>query len=69
MTPTPMSNPLLWDYFRCKPTTPDAKCGNCKRWMDHPDQNNGPRTAFMQCERPGSEACSYVPISFLEENQ
>jgi hypothetical protein len=69
MKSTPMKNTLPWDNFRCEPVTPGAKCGNCKRWSSHPDQTFGPRTAHMQCERPGSEACSHIPISLLEENK
>ena len=63
---TPMTRTLPWDYFRCQPTQVDAKCENCKRWHDHPDQTFGPRTAFIQVEGSKSEACSHVPISFME---
>ena len=66
---TPMSRPLPWDFFRCQPITADAKCENCKRWRDHPDQTAGPRTAHITVEGSKSEACCYFPISLLEENQ
>ena len=64
---TKMTHPLPWDYFRCQPIQVDAKCENCKRWYDHPDQELGPRTAFMQVADSKSEACSHIPISFLEK--
>jgi len=48
---------------------PDAKCENCKRWHDHPDQTFGPRTAFIEIEGSKSEACCHFPISLLKENQ
>lgn len=66
---TKMSHPLPWDYFRCQPITPDAKCHNCKRWTDQEGQTFGPRTAFIQVGDSKSEACSYIEISFLKENQ
>lgn len=64
---TKMTHPLPWDYFRCQPVTPDAKCENCKRWHAHPDQTLGPRTAYIQVLDSTSEACSHVSISFLKE--
>lgn len=63
---TKMRISLPWDNFRCKPVTPDAKCENCKRWTDHPDQTFGPRTALLTVADSKSEACSHIPISFLE---
>ncbi len=63
-----MTRTLPWDYFRCQPTQVDAKCENCKRWHDHPDQTFGPRTAFIQIEGSKSEACCHFPISLLKEN-
>ena len=66
---TKMSRPLPYDYFRCQPILPDAKCRNCKRWMDQEGQETGPRTAFIQVADSKSEACSHIPISLLKENQ
>ena len=66
MSKHPMTRPLPWDFFRCKPTTADAKCHNCKRWMDHPDQSLGPRTAFVEVTDSKSESCSHIPISLME---
>ena len=35
--------PLPFDWSRCQPTTPAAKCQTCARWLDHPQQKCGPR--------------------------
>jgi hypothetical protein len=67
MIPPKMTHPLAHDCFRCKPLTVDAKCQNCKRWHDHPDQTHGPRTAYIQIEGSRSEACCHFPISLLKE--
>ena len=64
---TKMTHPLPWDYFRCKPFSVDAKCENCKRWLEHPDQEMGPRTAFMEVLDSKSVACAYHPSSFMEK--
>lgn len=67
--PPKMTHTLPWDYFRCAPVTVDAKCENCKRWREHPDQTHGPRTAYLQVADSKSEACSHIPISLLKEAQ
>lgn len=65
---TKMSNPLPWDFCRCQPQQVDEQCKNCRRWTDQEGQTFGPRTAFVQVPRSKSEACAYLPISFLKEN-
>lgn len=35
--------PLPYDWSRCQPTTPAAKCQTCVRWIDVPGQTMGPR--------------------------
>jgi hypothetical protein len=66
---TTMANPLPWDYFRCHPETADTHCKNCRRWAEQSGQETGPRTTHIQVTNSRSEACSYMPISFLKENQ
>ena len=66
MTPK-MTHTLPWDYFRCQPLQVDAKCENCKRWHDHPDQTFGPRTTHIQVPDSKSASCSHVHISLLKE--
>ena len=64
---TKMVHPLPWDYCRCQPVTVDAKCQNCRRWSEHPDQTSGPRTAFIQVANSKSKSCCHFPISLLKE--
>lgn len=65
---TKMSNPLPWDFCRCQPQQVDEQCKNCRRWADQEGQTFGPRTAFVQVTKSKSDACAYLPISFLKEN-
>jgi hypothetical protein len=61
--------PLLWDVARCDPEYPDHYCHNCKRFVNHPKQQMGPRTPIVTVETSRSEACIYAPISHLEHQK
>jgi len=58
---TPLSN----EYTRCKPKTVNAKCKNCKRWTDHPEQTRGNGVVHVFDSK--SKACFYIPISLQEK--
>ena len=57
--------PLSSEYTRCKPVVYSAKCENCKRWVDHPEQTRGNGVVNVQDSK--SKACFYVPVSLQEE--
>lgn len=60
-------NTLPFDYARCQPAKVDAKCNNCKRWFDHPEQENHPyRQPYVAVSDSKDPACHYVPISLQE---
>jgi hypothetical protein len=58
--------PLSHEYTRCKPVNPNAKCENCRRWLDHPEQTRGNGVVNVQDSK--SKACFHVPISLQEKN-
>ncbi len=59
--------PLPFDYSRCQPAVVCDKCKNCRRWMDHPEQQNHPyRQSFVAASSSRDKACHYMPISLLE---
>lgn len=60
-------NTLPFDWCRCVPMVPDHNCQNCKRWLDHQQQVNGPRTAVVHTTDSRDNACMYIPIS-LQRN-
>ncbi len=54
---------------RCRPTHPDAKCNNCKRWADHPEQIFGNVTFLVNTTDSRDKAFIHVPISLLKEQK
>jgi len=59
--------PLPFDYSRCQPAAVCDKCQNCRRWMDHPEQQNHPyRQSFVAASSSRDKSCHYMPISLLE---
>lgn len=57
------------DVIRCDPEYPDHYCWNCKRFINHPKQTVGERTPIVTVETSKSEACMYMPLSYLERQQ
>lgn len=58
--------PLPFDYCRCKPSDPDDKCRQCKRWADHPEQTWGHRTAYVVTRDSKDVACIHMPTTHQE---
>ena len=46
---------MLFNYLKCAPTEPCAKCMNCKRRAP---------VALVNVKNSKSKACIYMPISF-----
>ena len=60
--------PLPFDYTRCRPSEPDNRCLNCKRWDKHQEQTFGPRQSFVSAVNSRSRSCIHIPISH-QDNQ
>ena len=51
---------LPYDCYRCRPNEPSAKCHECLRWADLPQQSWGPRTAVVFVIGPGDAGCVFI---------
>lgn len=58
--------PLPPDYTLCRPATPGARCLNCKRWVDHPEQVIGQVVRVVNTGSQRDPACVHVPVSHQE---
>lgn len=54
------------DISRCRPVQVAARCENCKRWIDHPEQVIGSIVSVVNVTGPKDKACVHVPVSLLE---
>lgn len=58
-------NQLHAHEIRCKPETPNKNCGNCRRWIDHPEQRTDVSLKSVSVKGWRSAACMYTPISLM----
>lgn len=56
--------PLPADFLRCRPSSPDSWCRNCKAWCEQPRQPAQARQLLTT--NSNDAACIYQPLSLLK---
>jgi hypothetical protein len=55
-------HPLPFDYQRCLPQEVGEICKNCKRWFNHPEQQNNPYgQTCITVKSSNDPACDQIP--------
>lgn len=56
-------------HMLCRPSTVGDKCQNCRRWVDHPEQNPSHVGRVVNTSSQRDPACIHMPAYRLKESK